>query len=64
MSTTWSELLEVLAFPPYELAFLDGIPLQGWHLAVLVGLPLAGTLVAVVCAYEGWSDHTDAESTE
>ena len=64
VSTTWAELLEVLAFPPYELAFLGGIPLQGWHLAVLVGAPLAGTLVATLRAHKGWGNHTDAESTE
>jgi len=53
VSTSWAELLEVLAFPPYELAFLGGIPLQGWHLAVFVGAPLAGTLVATLRAFEG-----------
>ena len=63
VSTSWQELLEVLAFPLYELAFLAGIPLQGWHLAVFVGAPLAGTLVAILRAYESWGNHTDAEST-
>ncbi len=33
-------LLAGLAFPPREVDFLDGIPVQGWHLALLIGLPL------------------------
>jgi hypothetical protein len=64
VSTSWAELLEALAFPPYELALLGGIPLQGWHLGVFVGAPLAGALVAVFHAYEGWGNRVDAESTE
>ena len=48
VTTRWDELLAVLAFPPAEIAILDGLPFQGWHLAVMVGLPLAGTLVAVL----------------
>jgi len=38
--TDYAALLAGLAFPPRELEFLDGIPLQGWHLALLVGAPL------------------------
>jgi hypothetical protein len=48
--TSWSELLAVMAFPPTEVAFLDGIPAQGWHLAVLVGLPLTGMCLATLRA--------------
>ena len=50
LSTRWSELLGVLAFPAVERDMLSGMPLQGWHLALLVGLPLVGTLAAVVRA--------------
>jgi hypothetical protein len=48
--TSWMELLDVMAFPPTEVAILDGIPLQGWHLAALLALPLAGTLTIIARA--------------
>lgn len=45
-SSSWAHLLEVLDFPPYEVAFLRNIPLQGWHLAMLPGTFLVLMLVA------------------
>jgi hypothetical protein len=50
VGTSWAELLDILAFPPTEIAFLDGIPAQGWHLAILVGLPLTGMCIATLRA--------------
>ena len=44
------ELLLALAFPPIEIGWLDGIPLEGFHLAVFFGLPLLGTLVMLMLA--------------
>jgi hypothetical protein len=33
-------ILAGLAFPPREIEFLGGIPVQGYHFAVMVGIPL------------------------
>jgi hypothetical protein len=41
-------LLVKMNFPPAEVEFLDGVPLQGWHLAAFVGLPLVLTVVAIL----------------
>jgi hypothetical protein len=45
--TSFSQLLALLRFPPAEMEFLDGLPLQGWHLAVFFGLPLLLMLGAI-----------------
>ena len=42
--TDYLELLAALRFPPAELEFLDGVPLQGFHLALFFGLPLVAML--------------------
>lgn len=42
--TSLSQLLALLRFPPREMEFLAGLPLQGWHLAAFLGLPLLLTL--------------------
>jgi hypothetical protein len=42
--TSFAQLLALLRFPPAEMEFLDGLPLQGWHLAAFFGLPLLVTL--------------------
>jgi hypothetical protein len=39
--TGYLELLDLLALPPYEIEFLDGVPLQGIHLALFLGLVFA-----------------------
>jgi len=46
--TSLAELLALLRFPPREMEFLDGLPLQGWHLAAFIGLPLLLTLVTIL----------------
>ena len=38
--TDYPTLLAGLAFPPREIEFLGGIPVQGYHLAILTGIPL------------------------
>jgi hypothetical protein len=48
-STGYLELLDLLALPPREIEFLDGVPLQGVHLALFFGLVFAlplGWLIA------------------
>ncbi len=35
-------------FPPKEMEFLQGIPLQGWHLALFIGLPLVITWALIL----------------
>lgn len=49
-TTSWSELLGLMAFASFELEMLSGMPIQGWHLAVMIGVPLALTLVALLRA--------------
>jgi hypothetical protein len=56
--TSYAELLALMQFPPTEMAFLDGIPLQGWHLAAFVGLPLLLSLGAILISKR----HFDQES--
>lgn len=46
--TSFAELLALLRFPPAEMEFLDGLPLQGWHVAAFTGLPLLLTLGAIL----------------
>jgi len=37
---SYSTILSGLAFPPREIEFLGGLPVQGYHFAILVGIPL------------------------
>lgn len=37
---SYPALLSGLAFPPREIEFLEGIPVQGYHFSILVGIPL------------------------
>ncbi len=39
-NSSYSTLLYSLRFPPREIEFLEGLPVQGYHFAVLVGIPL------------------------
>jgi hypothetical protein len=46
---SYSAILSELAFPPREMAFLRGIPVQGYHFVVLAGIPLLLTwLIAIL----------------
>ena len=42
--SSYSTILSGLAFPPREMEFLGGLPVQGYHFAVLAGIPLLITL--------------------
>jgi hypothetical protein len=62
-ASSWSELLTVLALPPYEVEFLDGVPLQGWRLALIVAMPVGLLLVQIVRAgREGRGKHEAPEN--
>jgi len=49
-TSTWSEILFAMDFPPSEMEILQRPPLQGFHLAILVGPPLLLTVGAIVRA--------------
>jgi MFS family permease len=40
LRSSYSTILSGLNFPPREIEFLRGLPVQGFHFAVLVGIPL------------------------
>lgn len=44
----YSAILSGLAFPPREMEFLGGIPVQGYHFSVLAGIPLFITWVIAI----------------
>jgi hypothetical protein len=46
--SSYSTILSGLEFPPREIEFLGGLPVQGYHFAVLVGIPLLITLGLVI----------------
>ena len=43
-TSRYADILSNLNFPPRELAFLEGLPFQGFHFAALIGMPLLLTL--------------------
>jgi MFS family permease len=47
-NSSYSTILSGLAFPPREMEFLGGVPVQGYHFAVLVGTPLLITWSVVL----------------
>jgi hypothetical protein len=49
-TSTWSDILRSVDFPPFEMEMLEGLPLQGFHLAILVGVPLLLTIGAILRA--------------
>ena len=49
-TSSYADILSILSFPPTEVAFLDGLPFQGFHFAVLIGIPLLLTLGVIVLA--------------
>jgi hypothetical protein len=50
LKSSYADILATLRFPPTEMAFLDGLPFQGYHFAALIGPPLLLTLAAIVLA--------------
>ena len=48
--SSYAEILAVIDFPPREIEFLEGVPIQGTHLAVFVGIPLLLTVAAIVAS--------------
>jgi hypothetical protein len=56
--TGYQELLIILALPPQEIAFLDGVPLQGVHLAAFFGLVFAVPLGWLIACKRHFSPHT------
>lgn len=50
LPSTFEQLLDHLAFPPYERTLLSGVPLQGAHIAAFIVLPLALTMAVLVVA--------------
>jgi len=47
-SASYSTILSGLAFPPREIEFLGGLPVQGYHFALLAGIPLLITWGAAI----------------
>jgi hypothetical protein len=48
--SSYADLLFVMSFPPAELEFLAGVPLQGFHFAVFIAIPLLITLGVIVAS--------------
>ena len=48
--SSYSDILSVMRFPPTEIEFLGGLPVQGYHFAVLIGVPLVITLGVIILA--------------
>jgi hypothetical protein len=46
--SSYMDILAAMNLPPTEMAYLDGVPLQGFHFALFVGLPLLLTLGAIL----------------
>ncbi len=46
--SSYSAILLGLAFPPREMEFLGGLPVQGYHFSILVGIPLFTTWVIAI----------------
>jgi hypothetical protein len=47
---SYADILSLLRFPPAEMKFLGGLPVQGYHFAVLIGAPLLITLGVIILA--------------
>jgi hypothetical protein len=55
VNSTYADILSALNFPPRELEFLGGIPVQGAHFAILTGIPLLLTLGAIILSKRHFS---------
>jgi hypothetical protein len=54
MRSSWMEILSILNLPPFEIEFLQGIPLEGYHLAILAGLPFFWVICLILRARSGF----------
>jgi hypothetical protein len=50
VTSSYAEILAVIDFPPREIEFLGGVPIQGTHVAVFIGVPLLLTVAAIVAS--------------
>lgn len=50
LKSRYLDMLSMMRFPPTEIEFLDGLPVQGYHFAVLIGIPLLMTLGVLILA--------------
>jgi len=48
LSSSWMDILAALNLPAYELAFLQGVPIHGFHLAILAGIPFLLVLILIL----------------
>ena len=48
LKSSYADILSGMKFPPTEMRFLEGVPLQGFHLAAFFGVPLLATLGAII----------------
>jgi multisubunit Na+/H+ antiporter MnhE subunit len=62
LKSSYSDILSKMQFPPTEMEFLGGLPLQGYHFAVLTGIPLLITLGVIVVARRHFKPDTQALS--
>jgi len=46
--SSYSDILAGMNFPPREMEFLGGLPIQGSHFALLIGIPLLATLGVII----------------
>jgi hypothetical protein len=58
--SSYADILSIVQFPPTEMQFLGGLPVQGYHFAALAGLPLLLTLGAIVLARRHFKEDTAA----
>lgn len=60
-TTSFSEILAGMRFPPTEMEVFERLPLQGVHLAAFFGLPLLLTAIAVALSRQHFGDrHPEA----
>jgi hypothetical protein len=60
LKSSYSDILSKMQFPPTEMEFLGGLPVQGYHFAILVGIPLLLTLGVIVLAKRHFKLDTQA----
>ena len=56
LRSSYADILSGLRFPPTEIEFLDGVPLQGYHLALFFGVPLVATCCVIALSKRHFSE--------